>query len=1040
MPWYQMLLVVAAIFAGSFALGGYLSSRWRMPDYFGKFTLILFTVFAGIAICVLGWNDIKLGIDLRGGVIMVYQLMDSAEDKFAGAEQGQPVKRRAQAAAANQSVNMDQLVGAISKRINPGGIKEVTIRPLGSKQIEIIIPEVNPDEVARIRSVLGKVGTLEFRILATDKNANYARWIQQAKLLPNNETSVYNSSGEREAFWVPVQESREDEFARNPEIATRWIPKRGKQQLQVLVISDPWNVTGQYLNRAQVGVDETGQPDVKFSFNSTGANLFGQLTGTHRPDEIQNFKYHLGIILDGELRTAPYIKSTITSEGQISGGFTLQQAQNLVDVLNAGALPAALSPEPVSQQYIGPTLGRDTIQRGLLSLEISLAVVFAFVLIYYRLAGIVAAIALVLNGVLLLAIMITIKAAFTLPGLAGFALTIAMAVDANVLIFERMREEAHRGASFRMTIRNGFERALSAIVDSNLTTLITAVVLYVIGTDQVRGFAVTLFLGIVLSMYTAIFIARVMFDVVERRRWLDRLKMMQIIGETHINFLGHKWIMIGISSGIILLGLVGVVHRGRGLLDIDFTGGVSVQVAFDKPQDIALVREKIEKQTDMPDVVVSDVKAEGVTEGTQFIINTATKPDMDAEEYLGVVKQELQNVFGNDLSHNSVKITGISAVSAEAPKAGVPASGAPAKPAEPKPGAQSSLSPPSPRPEPAALSPLLLGQAEKAKEPAKSEPAKPEAKTEAKPATKPAEKPAEKPSATVSGTQADLTFDFPVTHDSLERTFQQAIKDKVGATATPDLVLSSKEYEEGSMKPYSDWHVQIALPQAQAQQVFDKVKTDLETSAVFPSSNTIGGAVASITRYRAVYALLASTLFILIYLWIRFQRISYGLGAVASLVHDVLMALGFIALSYYLSKIPFVSQVLLIEPFKVNLTVVTALLTLAGYSLNDTIVVFDRIREVRGKAPQVTQDMINLSINQTLGRTILTGLTTFLVIVVLYILGGPTIHGFAFAMIIGVVTGMYSSIYIASPFLLWIAGAPAEQPSRRAAVAKQAAK
>ena len=206
------------------------------------------------------------------------------------------------------------------------------------------------------------------------------------------------------------------------------------------------------------------------------------------------------------------------------------------------------------------------------------------------------------------------------------------------------------------------------------------------------------------------------------------------------------------------------------------------------------------------------------------------------------------------------------------------------------------------------------------------------------------------------------------------------------------------------------WNLLLGLSGA-GQDVLEAVARRSSRSR-FPVVNTIGGAVADNTRTRAIYALVGSTIIILVYLWVRFQRVSYGLGAVASLVHDVLLTLGFVGVSYYLAP---VLGFLLVEPFKVNLAVMAAFLTVAGYSLNDTIVIYDRIREVRGKSPRVTADMINLSVNQTLGRTLLTGITSMMVIVILYIAGGPSIHGFAFAMIVGVVTGTYSSITALRP-------------------------
>ncbi|MGQ9576115.1 MAG: protein translocase subunit SecF, partial [Thermoguttaceae bacterium] len=272
-------------------------------------------------------------------------------------------------------------------------------------------------------------------------------------------------------------------------------------------------------------------------------------------------------------------------------------------------------------------------------------------------------------------------------------------------------------------------------------------------------------------------------------------------------------------------------------------------------------------------------------------------------------------------------------------------------------------------------------------------------------------------------TQARLEFDYPIDRESLGALFSDALQARYG-TRTVEFVFQKleprkPEFQDASPVRSDTWDVRVQLPEAEARPIFDEVKRLLEQSPFFPSSDTIGGEVARQTRQRAVWALLASTLFILLYIWVRFQRITYGLGAVVSIVHDILMALSFVAISKYLAEY-FGFSLLGVEPFKINVIMMTAFLTIAGYSLNDTIVIFDRIREVRGKAPQVTQEMINTSINQTLGRTLLTGVTSIWVILTLYLFGGPTIHGFAYAMLIGVITGTYSSIYIAAPFLLWV--------------------
>ena len=258
-------------------------------------------------------------------------------------------------------------------------------------------------------------------------------------------------------------------------------------------------------------------------------------------------------------------------------------------MLNAGSLPAALQPEPISQQRIGSQLGDDTIHKGTMAIIISTAAILVFMVIYYRFCGIVADIAVMLNMIVTVALMILIKAAFTLPGLAGLVLTVGMAVDANVLIYERMREETERGASLRMAIRNGFSRAMATIIDSHVTTLVSTAVLYVVGTDQIKGFAVTLIIGLLMSLFTAVFVARVIFDIAEKRRWITQLKMMHVIGHTNIDFI--RWRVPAIAGSVIIcvLGFIAMASRGQEMLDIDFTGGSSVQLLFaeDKPHVVA---------------------------------------------------------------------------------------------------------------------------------------------------------------------------------------------------------------------------------------------------------------------------------------------------------------------------------------------------------------------------------------------------------------------------------------------------------------------
>ncbi|MCR4413744.1 MAG: protein translocase subunit SecD, partial [Thermoguttaceae bacterium] len=915
-------IIALALVAASIPLGWALAKHWRMPEYSGKIILILLVFFAGLAVCVVRWDAIRLGIDLQGGVILVYEVVGGMHDESGAA----PDATSGRSGGELSGQQMDKLIAAVARRVNPGGQKEVTIRQFGPRQIEIIVPEKrrrgddwqtegqtadsSQADVERLKRILSSAGTLEFRILANPKV--HEAFIEPALAL-KDETQLKGPGGALLAFWVPVSPKERKSFESDPDVVKRVRTVGKEERLEVLVIKDEWDVTGQYLVRSVRGLDDKGGYAVHFSFNAAGGNLFGRLTGNHLPDERRNLRYRLGIILDGYLQSAPSIRSTIFENGIIEGRFTAQEVDELVEVLNAGALPATLSKEPISQRVIGPTLGRDTIEKGMNSLVISLSLVFLSVLVYYRFAGIVACLALVMNGILLLAIMILIQAPFSLPGLAGFALTIGMAVDANVLIYERMREEAARGAALRMTIRNGFERALSAIVDSNLTTMITAVVLYAIGTDQVKGFAVTLFLGILLSMFTAIFCARVVFDIAERRRWIDRVNMMRAIGETNFKFLSHKRLMLGISTTVIVIGLVASAWRGRGLFDIDFTGGISVEAVFTEKQDIADLRARL---ADLPDVVVSDVRLANEPVGYRFVINTSNPPDTSAEQYLQQVKDHLKALYGDKLSRNGMKVTELSATAARGPGGMQPAPVGRSewmalsalllaqveKPDEaaktaPKPGAAPTPEPPkakteskaqaeptkkdagAPEEKPAAKPPAAEKPVAKEPEkPAAKEPEKPAAKEPAKPAVeaeKSAAKQPEKPAAEAPAYRARLTFDHAISHDALIGVFRDQVEARGMARDAVEIVLTHPTYEEGSPTPSSTWEASIRLPAAEARTLISSVQQYFRDNPYFPQSNTIGGAVARNTQYRAVMALLASAVFILLYLWVRFQRVTY---------------------------------------------------------------------------------------------------------------------------------------------------------------------
>ncbi|MBN2295729.1 MAG: protein translocase subunit SecD [Pirellulales bacterium] len=1050
-PWYMVaaiLLGIVLLFVLPFLIGSAIAGRLKMPDHGWKIGLIIWSLAAAGVIVGFGWPP-HLGIDLSGGVMLVYELEDDKE-----APDAEKAAQQADESKETRTVDMEKLMGAMALRVNPGGTKEITLRQYGPRQVEITIPRASDEQVKRIERKISSAGTLEFRILANE--TDHSDIISIGRKTEGRK--VRDAAGKLIAAWVPVTKGRDDEFAMFRGIATRAQNYAGEESLEILVVIDPYNVTGEYLAGTTSGYDNRMRPCVDFLFNTQGGHLFGGLTNDNLPDEVGDFKRQLGIILDGYLYSAPSINGPITTSGQITGDFTQKEVKDLVDVLNAGSLPAALKPTPISRLSTGPTLGHDMIIRGAWAIGISLVVVLIFMVFYYRFAGIVACFALLMTLLLLLAVMIAVKADFTLPGIAGLVLTVGMAVDANVLIFERIREELSKNAALRMAIRNGFGRATTTVVDANLTTLITATVLYIVGTEQIKGFAVTLWLGVVLSMYTAIFCSRVFFDVAERKRWLTKLSMLRMFGQTNIDFIGKRYVAATISIVLIVIGLLCVGARGKGLLDIDFTGGVSVQVLFEKPTKISEVRKTLSSgENALPDLAVADVQLfEGEEASRRFIVNTSKQleDDKDAKgkgkeeekSDIGVVEDIISKAFPGELATNKMEIVEIK------PQTAAQATGNPApakKPAEkPAAGDQSRNDLP-----PATMlastddAAMLLAQNDTTKKSAtKSEDKKPSAKApaakpeEKKPAAKtPAVKPEEKKPASSDkkaepkkeapvekaaesvkpasgGSRVSLNFQYEVNAETLEDYINTEL-DKAGLSGASFGLDREQGFRPSDNEAYHDWIVETTLSTTKAKQVFEALQKTVASETYFPSSSSIGGRVAQDMQLKAIYALLASLLFIVGYIWVRFQRIMFGMAAVAALVHDVLITLGALAISYYLA--PFLG-VLLIDDFKIGLSVLAAFLTIIGYSLNDTIVVFDRIREVRGKSPDISGEMINTSVNQTLSRTVLTSLTTLIVVLILYIGGGQGIHAFAFSLLVGVVIGTYSSIFVASPILYWM--------------------
>ena len=561
-----------------------------------------------------------------------------------------------------------------------------------------------------------------------------------------------------------------------------------------------------------------------------------------------------------------------------------------------------------------------------------------------------------------------------------------MSVDANVLIFERIREEVKKGAQPRMAVRNGFGKATVTIVDANLTTLITAIVLYAIGTDQIRGFAVTLILGILFSMFTAIFVSRTFFDVAERKGFLS-LAMADTVnaavsrdGRAPVNFIGMGKVSLVVSLLLCTVGVASLFARGSNIFDIDFAGGSSVQFRLEQPAQTDQVRSalasSIVKDGEPVPFTVNEVSISDVPENTVYKVDSGLEKVEDLQE-------SITRAFANDPNLNLT--TGEASVRRDA-NAATAARRAVRLVQE------------------TAEATINVGDDGNVSIDATDESHEPAADGD-----------------TVSRIITFGTADAPaaINADTLLSQIKNAAED-VGVGLTERSVQlspvgeGSENYAPGSSLKFSQWRVTLPLDEASADAVMNETAELASSQPLWISSSSVGSRVAGDMIGRAGGALFASLLCIIGYIWFRFQRVIYGLAAVVALIHDVLITLGAIAVSYWLAD---VLGFLQIDPFKISLTVVAALLTIIGYSLNDTIVVFDRIRETKGKAPRLTADMINHSISQTLSRTLLTSLTTLIVVVLLYFFGGEGIHAFAFALVVGVIVGTYSSIFVASPVL-----------------------
>lgn len=730
-------------------------------------TLMLLLVVSSIVTIWPPQKKIALGLDIQGGTSFLVRLKGGDKEVTKGM--------------------LDQAVEVIRKRIDTFGVSEPIISPVANDRILVQIPGLDPAKIQEARDQLSRVAKLEFRLVYPD-NGERLREIDEGKQVipPDYRIETYKISG-----GAPMTNEFGEAVAGAKE----------KSREERLLVKKKADLSGDRVSSAGASYERDGWV-VHLRFDSEGAKKFGDITAA-------NVHHRFAIVLDGVIQSAPVIQDAIYGgDAQITGRFTEEEARGLASVLqNPLQTPVSIEEE----RSVSPTLGLDSIRASILAGLVGLAITLVCVAVYYKIPGLIANLALIINLILLVGALTMFHFVLTLPGIAGIILTIGLSVDANVLIYERLREEMALGKSLKVAVNTAYEKAFSSIFDANVTTLITAAILFWKATGPVKGFAISLTLGILASLFTALIVGRNCLGWLVDKGRLKRISMLHLISAQNINFLGKGFIACMCSLALLLAGTFAFYQRGERNFGVDFRGGDLITLSAPGKIDIGQVR-------------------------------GALKP-------IGFADASIQ----------------------ESTQVG----------------------------------------------------------------------------------RSYITIRTPLnTSDKVEKQVMQTL-------------------------PSAGFRVE--------------------------GSERVGALVGGELAKNSLIALGLGILGILIFVTFRFE-LAFAVGAIVALLHDVLMTVGMFSL---LGR-------------ELTLTMIGAVLTIAGYSINDTIVVYDRIREGLASGRRGTiEEIMNSSINQTLSRTILTSTVTLIPILCLFFFGGAVLRDFSLAIIIGVIVGTYSSIFIASPIVLW---------------------
>lgn len=835
------------------------------------------------------------GLDLRGGAELRLRL--KKEDLVAGVSLREAMSRALE---------------VLERRINTMGLKEPSIRPYGEEEIVVQVPGGEPHEVERVKQILSRSGKLVFMVVASEEVASQYKYPEKAP--PGH-------------VWMPVSKEAQGEIG----------------AAHILLEDKEW-VTGDHVTTAYVARDDMGRPEVHLEFDGPGKEAFATVT------ERCAGQRQLAVVLDGVVHSAPQVREPIVGgRARISGRFSREEASNLSIVLKSGRLPAPL--EIVGEYFVGATLGRQSVELGRIASLIGLAVVMLIMVIYYRGAGLIACVVLVANIILIFGVMAFFGATLTLPGIAGIVLTMGMAVDANIIIFERIREEKLRGKPLLKAFEAGFARAFLTVLDANLTTFIAGVILYYVGIGPIQGFATTLMIGIVTTLFTAVACSKVMLRMAITSGVMKEFSIMSLCARTNFGFMRASR-FCGAVSLLLCIGAVAVfvyaVSGGSQILGIEFTGGTEVAVQFLEPLRADFVRDELRKLT--------------VTRGDREV---PKYPDVEVQRVLGVLgKEEASEVFETDASKNFViRIGAASATSANEP-------------------ADSTTTPLV-----ADLKRIFKGYI--------------------------TERPIEDKEnlRTPAGEWRVFVINLatPMEPGEVEAKLKEW-SEKAGAKE-PHVKAIDEGKKAFEIKVAPEDTARVPELQEFIGKNFNLV------SDPFTQVVTFGARVAGDLKSRAFFALLLSWVAMILYLWIRFE-LRFGVAAVVALIHDVLICLGVLT----------IVDMLLPQGWGINLDIgmssIAAFLTIVGYSVNNSIVVFDRVREnLREMKKEPYPRIVDASINQTLMRCIMTALTTFAALVVLFAImarAGGGVAAFTFPVLVGVIVGTYSSWFIAPSFTaLW---------------------